>query len=54
MFHEVIGKGVFNHKYGSREREISLQNAVARTGELLLTARAVRNRVTNLRKKFST
>ena len=50
MFREVVGAGVFYHKSGSRERGASWQNAI---DGFLLTARAVRNRGTNLLRKFS-
>ena len=56
MFREVIGEGVFNHKSGSRERGNAWQNVATSLNKLdgfVLTARAVRDRVTTLIKKFS-
>ena len=56
MFREVIGEGVFDQKSGSRERGTSWQNVATTLNaidRLLLTAIAVRDRVTNLLKTFS-
>ena len=56
MFRENIGEGVFDHKSGSRERGTAWQNVAANLNALdgfLLTARVVRDRVTNLLKKIS-
>ena len=50
------GEGVFNNKSGSRERGASWQNVAIALNVIdgfLLTARAVRDRGTNLLKKFS-
>ena len=56
MFRENIGEGVFDHKSGSRERGTAWQNVAANLNALdgfLLTARVVRDGVTNLLKKIS-
>ena len=54
MFREIIGEGVFDYKSGSRERGTSRQNVAFTLNAIdgfLSTARAVRDRVTNLLKK---
>ena len=56
MFHEVIGEGVFDGKSGSRECGTSWQNVAPTsnpTDRFHLTARTVRDRVTNLLKRLS-
>ena len=56
MFREVIGEGVFNHKSGNCERGTSWQNVATTLNAIngfFLAARAVRDRVTSLLKKFS-
>ena len=56
MFRDAIGEGVFNHKSGSRERGTSWQNVATTLNAIdgfLLTARTVKDRVTNLSEKFS-
>ena len=55
-FRELIEEGVFDRKPGICERGTSRQNVVTTLNAIdgfLLTARTVRNRVTNLIKKFS-
>ena len=54
MFREIIGEGAFDYKSGSRERGTSWQNVAFTLNAIdgfLLTARAVRDRATNLLKK---
>ena len=56
MFREVIGEGVFNHNSGSCECGNSWQNVATTFNAIdgfFFTARAVRDRVTILLKKFS-
>ena len=56
MFQDVV-EGFFDNKPGSCERRTSWQNltiTLYAIDGLLLTARAVTDRVTNLLKKFST
>ena len=56
VFCEVIGEGVFNHKSGIHECGTSWQKVATTLNAIygfLLTARAFRDTVTNLFKKFS-